>query len=468
MELYSKSKFQQSIAKNQNSIYNLKPLTYFKKQLNLNEAVKLIYMFNQLKINYLPQKWKISVVMISLIPLLPEYIAPLLAIVAFSFAYADAKENMRKIQVGITGRIILLYIAYTALGLIYSSGKSSTLQTVLMFITMFLVYLSAFNIISGRRRLDFVFFGISISAGIAGLIAFIQYLGYIFFRTGSIYIWEFVDKTVYNYLPIRVLLTKPSGRMSSTFNNPNIFAEFMIMAFPFAVYYSFIGINKIYQKISTVAIFSIAFGVAFSFSRSGYLALVLIMAIYAVSKIRKYTMVITGVLSAFLISQRPVMERFFSIPDIDNSTAKRFDIWLEGIRIIRRRPIFGNGAGVENIWNILRNHGIDTPHMHNIVIQVLSEGGIIGLILFAGIIWQMLKTAFILLEEETYAHIVGITLIAFITGFMTTGMTDYPLMTPKLVGIFLLVAGIADGGAKIYTVKQPVNILGNILTLNYP
>jgi len=423
-------------------------------------------MLMKIKIISISEKWKFSVIFISLIPILPEYIAPVLAFISFYFAYADAKEDMRKISIGVTGRIIMIYIVYIAFGLLYSSNFASTLQTVLMYLTMFMVYISAYNIISGRRKLDFVFLAISISAGIAGIIAFIQYIAYIFFRSSSVYLWDFADNIVFNYLPIRVMLENPNGRMSSTFNNPNIFAEFMIMAFPFAVYYSFIGINNTYRKICTAAIFSIAFGIAFSFSRSGYVALVLIMIFYAISKIRKYTMVITGVLSAFLICQRPVVERFFSIPDIDTSTEKRLDIWSQGIKVITGKPVFGHGAGVENIWNILRKQGIETPHMHNILIQILSEGGIVGLIIFTAVIWQMLRTAFVLIEEETYAHIVGITIIAYITGFLATGMTDFPLMTPKLVGMFLLVAGIADGGAKIYTIKQPVSVLGNIFQIS--
>ncbi len=421
-------------------------------------------MFMKIKIFSITEKWKIAIICISLIPILPEYLAPVLAAISFYFAYADAKDDMRKMHIGVTGRIIIIYIGYTALGLVYSSNFASTLQTVLMHLTMLMAYLSIFNIITGRKKLDFVFLAISISAGISGLIAFIQYIAYVFFRSGSTYIWDFADEIVFDYLPIKVMLANPNGRMSSTFNNPNIFAEFMIMAFPFAVYYSFIGINNTYRKICTGAIFSIAFGIAFSFSRSGYVALILIMLFYAVSKIRKYTMVITGVLSAFLICQRPVVERFFSIPDIDTSTEKRLDIWSQGIKVITERPIFGHGAGVENIWNILKKQGIDIPHMHNIFIQILSEGGIIGLIIFIGIIWQILRTAFVLIEEESYAHIVGITLIAFIIGFLATGMTDFPLMTPKLVGMFLLVAGIADGGAKIYIVRQPVSVLGNIFT----
>ena len=408
------------------------------------------------KIEITSGKWKFAVIFISLIPLLPEYLAPVLAILSFILTYSDCKNKQKAIRIGVTGRIIIVFILYSAAGLIYTANFMSTLQTVLLYLTMFLVYLSVFNIITGRRKLDFIFLGVSFSAGIAGIIAFFQYIAYVLFSNRSTYIWDFADKLVYNYLPFKVMLETPNGRMSSTFNNPNIFAEFMIMAFPFAVYYSFIGIDNIFRRISVFSIFSIAFGIAFSFSRSGYVALIFIMLFYGISKIRKYTMVITGILSTIMICQRPVIERFFSIPAIDTSTEKRFDIWRQGVRIIMKNPVFGNGAGVENIWNLLNRNGINTPHMHNIVIQILSEGGIVGLIIFSAIIWQIMKTSIILIQEDSYAHIVGISLIAFLTGFLAAGIADFPLMTPKLISIFFLAAGVTDGASNVYINRQPV------------
>ena len=138
---------------------------------------------------------------------------------------------------------MLVYIAYSAIGMLYTPNFMSTLATVSMWIVMFMVYLSLTTVIKNSSRFDAALLIISISFGIVGLIGCVQYMLRISLGLKIPFqFWEFIDNTVLKLFPIEL---KPSVmRVSSTFNNPNIFSQAMIMALPLVAYNSFYGGRK--------------------------------------------------------------------------------------------------------------------------------------------------------------------------------------------------------------------------------
>ena len=123
----------------------------------------------------LSQPWLLSLLMVAVIPLFPEYIAPLLAIGAVVAANADAKRRGRVLSVGPIGKLLLIFMLYTAFGVLYSKHPFNSFATFLMWMVMFLAYLSMTTVLTNRHRFDTALFCISVIAGIVGLVGLFQY-----------------------------------------------------------------------------------------------------------------------------------------------------------------------------------------------------------------------------------------------------------------------------------------------------
>ncbi len=408
------------------------------------------------------QPWVLSVIFAAAIPLFPEYFAPLLAVASLMGACYDS-GSLHDLKVGTLGKLMLVYIAYTAIGLLYTPNFLSTLATVTMWMTMFMVYLSITTVLKDSRRFDTALIIISAFFGITGLIGCVQYMLRISLGLKVPFqFWSFIDYPVFELIKLEL---KPAvERVSSTFNNPNIFSEALIMALPLVAYSSFFGKNNKYHLPCRFCLMFIVAGIAFSFSRGSYLALIAIALVFCLTNMKKIIFVLLTLISGLFLVPETVMERLFSISTWDQSISERFAIWLSSTSFIKSNPVFGIGAGVKNTWNLLLQKGIDAPHMHNLALQLLTEGGIIALVIFIIAGWKVFRSGFALIYKKPEKRETGVLLIAMVLGFAVNGFFDFPLMTPKLVGIFFMVTAVCDSILTI-NLGQKQSPVQNVLRL---
>ena len=192
------------------------------------------------------------------------------------------------------------------------------------------------------------------------------------------------------------------------------------------------------------------------------MALLVIALIFCAANLRKIMLIVITAASTLVLVPESVLARLFSVTGSDASTNERLHIWAAGLETIGHDPLFGMGAGVDNTWEMLLHHGINAPHMHNIVLQLLAEGGVIalGLMLFAG--WKLLRGSIDMLQRSRDTRMMGVVFLAFTAAFCMDGMVDFPLLTPKLVGIFLMVLSMGDVAMKLYLDKplEPLRQVG--------
>ncbi len=403
----------------------------------------------------LKQPWVISVLFVAFIPFFPEYFAPIFAAGALMAAGSEIRNTGTGFQVGTIGKIMLVYIAYMAFGLLYSPNFLSTLATLGMWIAMFMVYLAMTTVLNTRRRLDSSLLVISLVAGSVGFIGCVQYLlrAAVGLRI-PLEFWNFIDNIILDIMPIEIKETPFVLRVSSTFNNANIFSEAMIMLIPIIGYYSFYGRREKHQLICRFCLMTAAGGIAFSYSRGSYLALIAAALVFCAANIKKIVLMVVTLISGLLLVPDSVMARLFTITETDGSINERLNIWHSCVSFMKTNPIFGVGAGISNTWSLLLSRGINAPHMHNLVMQLAVEGGIIAIAIFAVICWKYLSSGVLMLIRNSSGRMIGVMLMAFSLGFLTNSLFDFPLMTPKLVGIFLTVISISDAAARIYLKKQ--------------
>lgn len=393
-----------------------------------------------------------SLLLLTLVPLLPEYCAPFLAIGSLCAAAKDAHNRQTVIQLGTLGKLLLLFMAFQLLSATYSYHVGNTLSTVLMWVVMFCGYLSLTTVLCNRRRLHTALLFISVVAGVVGLVACSQYLlRDIFGLKLPNQLWFALDEKLYAVFPLGINLHLGFERAAGTFNNPNILAEYLVMVIPFVGYAGFSGPRTKVALWMRGCLLLALLGVFVSFSRGAYIALLSMLLLLLALNFKHLTPFVLCLIAAVSLIPEAVMSRFLSIGSTtDVAITERFQVWNVAVQKIIERPLFGLGAGVSNFWDCLTNAGINAPHSHNLVLQLLVEGGFVLLFVMCTVATKILQSNLELANRRAHGHGLGFVLTMFVIAFVVYGMVDYPFLSPKLVGTFLMVLGLAESVSHLY------------------
>ena len=75
-------------------------------------------------------------------------------------------------------------------------------------------------------------------------------------------------------------------------------------------------------------------------------------------------------------------------------------IWGGCLKVFTENPLFGVGAGTENVTNLLQNRfGINQPHAHSLYFELLVEGGLISILFFVAVLSRLVYDLFYLLRS---------------------------------------------------------------------
>ncbi len=395
----------------------------------------------------LRQPWIISLVLIVCIPLFPEYVAPFLAIGALFAASRDAKHHHRRVRVGAAGKAMIAFICFTIVQLIWADDRLFSAFTCACWAAMLCVYLSLSTILTNPRRVEAMLFALSSVAGTLGLLACVQYVMIEFFGAEMDFAmaWCDIDRAIYGLFPFKLELGSGSNRSCATFTNPNILGQFMVLIIPFVAAYAFSGKRSTPKILARVSLLLSIAGLLVSFSRGAYLALGAIAIVMCIANIRRLVPILTVLSSVVMLMPDSVYARLATMGDSsDNAIIERFELWGIAMQLFLEAPLFGHGAGVGATFEALQQEGYYNPHMHNVFLQILAEGGLVGLGLLLFIIWKLFRIGFELVIHAPKTRMHGAAIIAFCGGFCVCGMFDYPLFTPKLVGMVMIVLGLSD------------------------
>jgi len=404
-------------------------------------------------------------------PLSPEFIAPALTLVTFCLFLKALHTDNKKLIFEKEQIIFIAFICWQIVGIFYSKSFVDSIVTTLTGILLFFGYIFVSNLINSRERLDKILFAATLSGGIAGAMGIGQILlfhfgGYIakplktmfnpFWRNMNVYLVKMLytvilPKKVAGMLP-HVVQIDIVTRANSTFTNPVFFACFLVMVLPFAAYCFFYLKDKRKKWISLVCAVMIAGGVASSYSRGPYLAAaVTVFVLLFMGRKQAIKMLAVSPLLLLLIPTG-VFKRLLSLLGSgDISINTRSAIWADCIEILKKKWLFGMGPGVANVRKLLvGTYGINQPHAHNIILQLMLEGGIIGTSIFVAaivfIIVEMVKLGIRSKEGRS----LGVAVIASITGFLTCGMTDYVIYGAKVLQYFMMILGLALAARRIF------------------
>lgn len=431
----------------------------------------------------LKQPYFCALLFLSLIPLFPEYISFVLVIVAASFTYKDIQLRQQHLHVGTIGKLLSLFCAYQTLTCLISSNPIASLFVSLMWWFFFIGYLLLVNILTTRTRIKHFLFLLTAIAGIVGLIAFVQYQINHSTKQNTGSLWRWLDEIIYPHIRIGIVeLNYGSLRVYSTYDNPNILAKYLVMVAPFVSAYNFMEKRTFYKIFARACLVFTFAGVIYSFSRGGYLAMIVMgVALVIIHFRKKFLSILFYTGATLLLLPKEVIRRLFSIKSgidssqsilgsinsssnvsdvISNSDAEfavgeRWQIWFHSIEQIKEKLFFGYGAGTQPTYEMFHALGIKAAHAHNVVLQLLLEGGIVALLLMGAVGFKVFKNGLmLLLSKHEGAFWMGFGVCGFVVMFLIHGMVDYPFSTPKLVVNFITLLALAEQGYRLYPHKQ--------------
>ncbi len=183
---------------------------------------------------------------------------------------------------------------------------------------------------------------------------------------------------------------RASGVVGGVFANPNDFAINVALVFPFCFAFLLETRSPLAKATWALAMAVMAYAVMMTYSRTGFLALLVALAFclweFGLKQRRHHLLVLVGMAGLVVVllgNPGRYAARIASIlvPDIEagqdhGSTASRREMLLQGLAVTAKNPLLGVGPGnfqvVSGIWK----------GTHNTYLQLSSEAGIPALILF--------------------------------------------------------------------------------------
>ena len=386
--------------------------------------------------------------MISLVPLASLFERPsltLLAAVFLTFVGYLVKliRGKRVFYLSLVDLAVMLFALILLLGGFGSAGGVASMQSAALFATLMLGYFLVVNLIRTREWIRRCLVAFLLCASVSGVIGFVQVF------TGSLEL-SWLDTTMFSDISVRI---------TSTFDNPNVYATYLLMAIPFSLAYMIAKGN--HSKTPYVAGFVLLLVcMVETWSRGAWLGLLVSLVLFFLVYTRRSVPYLMLVGAAFpltsLLLPDSVISRFLSIGSASDSSATyRISAWRGVGRMLRENWFGGIGVGetaFSVVYPAFSYAGIQAiRHTHNLYLQILSETGFVGLATFLLVVILFVQNCFEYLYKMRKGTDNGIVVagLASVTAVLIMGLTDYVWYNYRVFLMFWLVIAIVNAYIRV-------------------
>lgn len=399
-------------------------------------------MLNYLKEKHYSVYYKLLTIAVLFGSLLPEYLA-LVSVIVLAIYFLMEKKQRDAITAGRTAKVMAVYIIYMFLSAIWAQVKLASIASGVTWTCALLVFLLVASMSDSRDRLENIMLCFVGSAALNSIVAIIQ-MAFMAIGKSQYFpspIYEKADTVIYNLMRYNVFFEDTIDRTSGCFNSPLVLATFLVMAFPLAAFCSFYATTKKRRTLSLVAGVFIFFGIMFTFLRGAAVAVVLsfMMLSFAGKKPAKFmsgaALVTAVILLAVLFERRGVAT------SDDLSTNYRFELWKICFKAFKENALLGLGAGSGNVNEYLLSKSIEFSHAHNLFVEVVTEGGIIGTVIFTAFVAVIITDVLYLCRSHGWYKRYAIAFVSSLVGFLSMSIFESTLSTVKEILYFAVLLG---------------------------
>jgi len=372
-------------------------------------------------------------------PFLPTMIVAGMLVIVFAatlFCY--------NFKLDLTAVPLLLFIAINLLSGFMSAAAAYSVSIALLTVVMMSSYLLVKACFTTHKRIDFVIAAFIIAAGVTALVGIFQvYTSYMHMA------W--VDRDVFAALGTRIY---------ATFANPNVYGTYLLLAIPLAAVCVLYAKNIWYKLFATGITGLLVIALALTYSRGGYVALAGTLLIFLILVEKRLIVLFAAGMAAMpFILPASIIHRIVSIFHVaawDSSTIYRISIWQASLRILGDFWMAGIGQGPEafnHVYPYYAFSAVTALHSHNLFLQVFLETGVVGFLVFMGILACFFRTQFSFMRHTTDQRrkLLSAAMAAAVIGFLLQGMFDHSFHNYRVMLVFYLFLGIANAMTEVET-----------------
>jgi O-antigen ligase len=255
-----------------------------------------------------------------------------------------------------------------------------------------------------------------------------------------------------------------SGRVVSTFENPNVLAEYLIMFIPLAFAMIIVSQKRELKAASLICFASAALCLVFTWSRGAWLGFIFGMLVFLLTYSKKILALLFGCVALIpalpFVLPESITNRFLSIGNLaDSSTSYRVHIWTGVTSMLKEHWFTGIGTGepaFSMVYPKFALSGIElAPHSHNLFLQIMVEHGLLALILFFAVILLYVQSVFTFKRFETRkTKLIVSAMMCGILAVLLQGLTDYIWYNYRVYLIFWLLIGLTVATRRCHRVTR--------------
>lgn len=341
----------------------------------------------------------------------------------------------------------ILFAGAVILSVLVSFNVSDSIRVLMFFVTAFVLCIVTFSFVSTAERFDKICAVVFFALIITGVVAVAQ-------KVLGIEVDELLtDVELNGNMP---------GRAFSTWANPNNFAEFLIIFFPFCFSFAVTRKDIKWKTASLLALLIPFAALLFTYSRSGWLGFAVTVITFVILYNKKMlpAIVIVGILMIPLLPSS-IMDRIMTIGNLeDTSSSYRIDIWTGAIKMIKTFWYSGVGLGPGAFAEIYPSFAVkisaEAPHTHMLFMEVWAEMGIIGILSFAVFIICLVARGCTAAKkcENGKMKLYSISAASAMMGILTIGFAEYVWFYPRVMFAFFVAIGMAMAAEKLAISKN--------------
>lgn len=342
--------------------------------------------------------------------------------------------------------LVVLFIFVLAISAVTSFARGNSITIFLVYMAFGISYFLVTNAVKGKKQLYALITGM-LFAGL-GVALYGIYQHIFGFAGGD----TWIDKEMFEDISTRVI---------STFGNPNVLGEYLLLLIPVCCGFIFArngGFNKFAALCITGAL---CLCMIYTYSRGNWVGLMVAMALFFMFYDGR--IVWLGIIAAFfapLLMPQTIIDRFLSVGDTsDSSTSYRVYIWIGTLNMLRDYWLCGVGLGSEAfnlIYPFYSYSGIVAPHSHNLYLQIITENGVMGILVFLILIIvyyrSVISSAVKCRDKMLKAVIIG--LAAGMFGYLVQGMFDNVWYNYRIVFMFYIIISLTECAVNIAVTER--------------
>ena len=369
------------------------------------------------------QYWNNGYLLLGAVGLLMVYVVQVAAGHRESFRFKDIPSA------------VIVFALISFLSLFTGFGGSDSLRIFTLLASCMLISVLVQASITSKESLRLIVFSL------AAAVLFTALYGMYRLHMGIEIRLEFIDTA----------MSVGAARLYSTMDNPNNYAEFLLMILPIVIGAVF-ACKSDFWKLAAAGVALIGLlALVLTSSRSAYLSAVIAAAFFVLLANKRLVPVfaVLGLLSLPLVPES-IIARLMTIGR-DTSSIFRLWIWEGSMEVLRTFWLFGIGMGPLAFALVYRavahELAMTAMHSHNLFMQIWIELGIFGIIAFVILMFTIIKgaaaTAVKTKDIEIKYYAIGAA--SGLVAVLAMGFVEYIWFYPRVMLTFWIAIGICAG-----------------------